>query len=253
MPITLTITGENAEEVVREILSLVDFENHDRARVRSTVPATATPAAAEPVAATETAPQAVVTEETSPAAGPFRQFGKAPEGKSRRTKEEIAEDDAVAALAEKAGVPTEKLEAAIADRGHAAVMAEIQNHLDAQGGQPNISASPEDRRNPDDPQDAADEKAEADAGHDGDNVTIDDLREAMNAFVEKKGMPEAQKSGPGIFEGALGKPPAGNEFWKLRRHRGRNSVDHIAEPDRRAARNGRPGNRSGGAGITGRE
>lgn len=218
MPITLTVTGENAEEVVREILALVDFENNDRARGRTAAPTTATrPAASEPAAATETVSQTPVEETTvaDTTAGPFRQFGKAPEGKSRRTKEEIAEDDAVAALAEKAGVPTDKLEAAISDRGHAAVMAEIQNHLDAQGDQPNISASPEDRRNPDDPQDAADEKAEADAGHDGDNVTIDDLREAMNAFVEKKGMPEAQKSGPGIFEGALGKPPAGHDFWRL--------------------------------------
>lgn len=215
MPITLTITGENAEEVVREILALVDFENNDRARGRTTAPATETrPVAAEPAPATETVSRAE-PEETTPATGPFRQFGKASEGKSRRTKEEITEDDAVVALAEKAGVPTDKLEAAIADRGHAAVMAEIQGHLDAQGDKPNISASPEDRRDPDDPQDAADEKAEADAGHDGDNVTIDDLREAMNAFVEKKGMPEAQKLGPNIFEGALGKPPAGHDFWRL--------------------------------------
>jgi len=223
LPITLTITGENAEEVVREILSLVDFESNDRGRTvgidrarpgsDTTVTATVEQTSEGPVV--RDVKEEPAPEKAASATGPIRQFGKAPEGKSRRTKEEIAEDDAVAALAEKAGVPTDKLEAAIADRGHAAVMAEIQNHLDAQGGQPNISASPEDRRNPDDPQDAADEKAEADAGHDGDNVTIDDLREAMNAFVEKKGMPEAQKSGPGIFEGALGKPPAGHDFWRL--------------------------------------
>ena len=220
MPITLTITGENAEEVVREILSLVDFESNDRARGRTTASATETrrPPEAEPAVTGDTTAQAPAEEAavTDDAAGPFRQFGKAPEGKSRRTKEEIAEDDAVAALAEKAGVPVAKLEAAIADRGHAAVSAEIRQHLDGQGGeQANISASPEDRRDPDNPQDAVDEKAEADAGRDEDTATIDDLREAMNAFVEKKGMPEAQKSGPGIFEGALGKPPAGNEFWKL--------------------------------------
>lgn len=160
-----------------------------------------------------------------------REFGKAPEGKTRRTKEEIAEDEELAELALKAGIPTDKLEDAVRKDGHQAVKAQIEDHLArtvperrevriAPTKQANISANPEDRQDPENPedaaQDAADEQAEVDAARDAENpLTLDDLREAMNALVEKKGMPEVQKAGPAIFEKALGKPPAGETAWKL--------------------------------------
>lgn len=157
----------------------------------------------------------------------FREFGKAPEGKTRRTKEEIAEDEEVQSLIDKGAFGSgADVEGWVREHGHAAVIQRAKDLLarkaddEAHSEKSNISASPEDRQDPENPadaeQDAADEQAEVDAARDPEApLTLDDLRSAMNEFVEAKGMPTTQKEGPSIFEKALGKPPAGEAAWKL--------------------------------------
>lgn len=112
---------------------------------------------------------------------PQRERGKPAPGRARRTKEEIAEDEA----AEKAGAASQ------------------------------ISSNPESRVGPEDDADtkeadAADEKDEV-----GKTMTLDDVRAAVNGYVQKYGMPAAQEDGPKIFVEALGTPPADEPYWKM--------------------------------------
>lgn len=84
----------------------------------------------------------------------------------------------------------------------------------------NISAQPENRVDPENPEDAAqdqaDEQAETDTGRDPDApLTAEDLKAAMSAYVEKFGMPAAQSDGVGVFKAALGEPPAGQPGWRV--------------------------------------
>lgn len=84
----------------------------------------------------------------------------------------------------------------------------------------NISAQPENRVDPensdDAAQDQADEQAETDTGRDPDApLTAEDLKAAMSAYVEKFGMPAAQSDGVGVFKAALGEPPAGQPGWRV--------------------------------------
>lgn len=84
----------------------------------------------------------------------------------------------------------------------------------------NISAQPENRVDPENPedtaQDQADEQAETDANRDPDApLTAEDLKKAMSAYVEKFGMPATQSDGVGILKAALGEPPAGQPSWRV--------------------------------------
>lgn len=84
----------------------------------------------------------------------------------------------------------------------------------------NISAQPENRVDPENPedtaQDQADEQAETDANRDPDApLTTEDLKKAMSAYVEKFGMPAAQSDGVSVFKAALGEPPAGQPGWRV--------------------------------------
>lgn len=83
-----------------------------------------------------------------------------------------------------------------------------------------ISAQPENRVDPENSEDAAqdqaDEQAETDTGRDPDApLTAEDLKAAMSAYVEKFGMPAAQSDGVGVFKAALGEPPAGQPGWRV--------------------------------------
>ena len=86
---------------------------------------------------------------------------------------------------------------------------------------PAISATPEDRRPPEDDaatqaQDTADEQAEVEAAREpAKPITVDDLRGAMGAYVAAHGMPATQEDGPSIFGDVLGAPPKGEAAWKL--------------------------------------
>lgn len=72
----------------------------------------------------------------------------------------------------------------------------------------NISASPEDRQDPevaDEPQDAADEVAEEAAGkEDPGSFTRDELRDAMMDYAQRYGMEAVQADGPKILVGVAG-------------------------------------------------
>ena len=115
----------------------------------------------------------------TPDEAPKRERGKPSEGRARRTKEEIAEDEAA-----------DKADAAIAAAG-ADTGAEV---VDRQ-----ISTSPEDRKDAE--QDAADEAAETAAAkaETGNKLTHDDVRNALGAYVKAYGMPAAQEDGPKVI------------------------------------------------------
>jgi len=133
---------------------------------------------------------------------PTRERGQPSPGRKRRTKEEIAEDEAAAV----AGTVEVSDEADPAGRIEAA--------------QANISASPEDRVDPeaeaDAEQDAADE-AEADAEQDAadeaaeaaetktEAYTLDDVRKVIGQYANKYGMEFAQADGPELIARVMGK------------------------------------------------
>jgi hypothetical protein len=116
---------------------------------------------------------------------PKRERGKPSEGRARRTKEEIAEDE----------------EADKADAARAAAGAETG----AEVADRQISQSPEDRRDPeneaDAQQDAADEAAETAQQKEalGKKLTHDDARAALGAYVKAYGMPAALEDGPKVL------------------------------------------------------
>lgn len=125
-------------------------------------------------------------------AAPQRERGKPAPGRARRTKEEIAEDEA-------------------ADKADA----------EAAAARGSISTDPENRVGPEDEpetqeQDKADEQAEVEASRDAEApLTGEDVRSAMGLYVKKFGLPATQEDGASIFLDALGTPPKGAEGWKL--------------------------------------
>jgi hypothetical protein len=134
----------------------------------------------------EEAQDAKVETRPIPTTAIARERGKPAPGRARRTKEEIAEDDA-------------------ADAAEAAA------------SKPSISTG-EERVDPAEveAQDKADEKAEVEATRKEDKpLTIDDVKALLNGYVQKFGLPATQEDGPLIFKEALGEPPAGEPYWKL--------------------------------------
>lgn len=124
-------------------------------------------------------------EEIKQEAAPVRERGKPSAGRSRRTKEEIAEDEAAdAADAAAAAQEAPAKEEALSDPAEVAE------------------------------QDKADEKAEVEANR-KEPVTIDDVKAVVTEYVNKYGMPATQEDGPGFFVDALGTPPEGEKFWKM--------------------------------------
>jgi hypothetical protein len=110
--------------------------------------------------------------------------GQPAPGKARRTKAEIAEDEA-------AGTTTQGI-----STGESRVAPEDDAETQAQ--------------------DEADEQAEVEAEREPDApLTTEDLKEAMSAYVTKFGIPATQEDGAKMFADALGKPPAGEAAWKL--------------------------------------
>ncbi|UXS23123.1 hypothetical protein [Agrobacterium tumefaciens] len=131
-----------------------------------------------------------------------RERGKPAPGRARRTKEEIAEDEAADAA-----------EAAASETGDGNDAAETEAR--------SISRDPENRVSPedtteDDAQDAADEAAEVEETRkDETPLTRDDVKAAMTGYVNTYGLPATQEDGPKLIGSALGKPPKGEEYWKL--------------------------------------
>lgn len=179
MTIKLEIFGETAGEALRELATF-------SAGLRN-VPLPSEPE--EPLNEVQRSIREGTFSVQSADAAPTRKRGEPAPGKTRRTKAEIAEDEA----ADAADAP------------------DVKNGEDAM----NESVGPVD----DDAtaeQDAADEAAEADAGRDPDApLTGDDLKAAMALYVDKFGMEATKADGPTIFTRALGKPPAGEDYWKV--------------------------------------
>lgn len=128
------------------------------------------------------------TPEEVAANAPKRERGKPAPGRARRTKEEIAEDEA-------------------ADAAEATQTAQISTGENRVGPEDDAETQA---------QDAADEQAEVDANRDAETpLTIEDLKMAMSEYVTKFDMGAAQEDGVNIFGDALGKPPGGEQFWKM--------------------------------------
>jgi hypothetical protein len=115
----------------------------------------------------------------------IRKRGEPSPGKSRRTKAEIAEDDAD--------------DKADAERDAAATEAGIQANS-ADDVKPAISTG-ENRIGPDDEQDDADEAAEVEANRKG--LTHDDLRQAVGRYQKKFGMAAAVAGIPALLGCAI--------------------------------------------------
>lgn len=139
--------------------------------------------------------------DAAPATAPKRERGQPSPGKKRRTAAEIAEDDA-ADLAD--AQP-------IIDRAEA--VAEAKTLAEHAAEQSNISATPEDRQDPENPEpaddeetaaaDAADEAAETAAASTG-KLTHDSVRDALGKYVNLYGMAAAQEDGPVLIKRVLG-------------------------------------------------
>lgn len=155
MPISITINTDTVDELHRDMSALL----HGANRPVAAVPVETTPGAPETMAA--------VTEVESAEEAPKRERGKPAPGRARRTKEEIAEDDA----ADKADA---ELAAAGAETG--AIVPDRQ-----------ISSSPENRIGE---QDAADESAEEPEPER--DVTETDLRALAGKYAQTFGMDAAQ-------------------------------------------------------------
>lgn len=131
-------------------------------------------------------------------------LGKAPALRDAPEQNAVVDDNA------KAGDPPPAAEAPKATRTRK-----------AKDAAPAISTNPEDRKPPEDDeatqeQDAADEKAEVEAAREPEKpLTVEDVKAAVGLYVNKHGMPATQEDGPKIFVEALGKPPAGEAFWKM--------------------------------------
>jgi hypothetical protein len=83
-----------------------------------------------------------------------------------------------------------------------------------------ISTDPENRIDPQNPedeaQDAADEAEETASEQVPDKpVTVEDVKAAISKYVARFEVPATQEDGPGIFKSVLGAPPAGAPYWKL--------------------------------------
>lgn len=182
MTITISITVPSnvieeggAAEFVSSALASIGYVKDGMAVSPEAVKAAAP---AEAPAVKEEMPEETKQEEKE---APVRERGKPSAGRSRRTKEEIAEDEAADAA--------EAAEAATAEKAQADP-AEVAE------------------------QDKADEKAEVEANR-KEPVSIDDVKAAVTEYVNKFGMPATQEDGPGFFVEALGTPPEGEKFWKM--------------------------------------
>lgn len=177
MTVEIKITGADAEDAVAKLVSLAGAVSD-----RVTLPAapaqqpTAKPVTAEaPAAVEETADDEQET---------FRAYGQSEAGKARRTKVQIAEDEEIEKLAAALGVvdiPTDRPAEVVLEKLRAASAAQDQ---------PQISANPEDRRDPAGDDTPSDEIPPA---------TREDVRNALAAYAEKFGMPAAQKNGPQLL------------------------------------------------------
>lgn len=193
MPVEIKIIGENADHALAELFGFTGGLSN-RAAMQSTTafhskasPETVQAAAAASATVGATVGATSQEEPTETAAEAPRERGKPSGGRSRRTKEEIAEDEA-------------------ADAADAAAAA-------AAGAQ-NISTG-EERKDPaeDVEQDKKDEAADA-VNAPAAEATVEGLRSVMGEYAKVYGMQAVQADGAKIFVAALGTPTEG-ATWKV--------------------------------------
>lgn len=135
------------------------------------------------------APHTAIMPETL-ASPNFRLIGSAGDGRTRRTKAEMAEDDELLKLGDGFGMDQAALNASILSQGRALVTFDL-----AESGKAlpdaNISTAPEDRQDPKNPEPADELDAEPqDEPTEDDEVaplTVDDVRAAIRAAMVKLG------------------------------------------------------------------
>jgi len=184
--ISINISGDNFETVDHNLNRLVERLSCVR-RVETVLinsdttlgaPTTQDAADEAAVSVPETEHTAAKRERGKPAPG---------SGRARRTKAEIAEDEAA-----EAGKP------------------QIST------GENRVGPQDEPEDSGDNAQDAADEAAEVARGAaDQATSTIEDVRAAAAEYVKTFGMDAAQADGGAILQAALGAPPAGEQIWKM--------------------------------------
>lgn len=159
MTVRIEIFGETAREALDELRG---FAND---LIRPAAPVQSETATDAPAAAPVSEPAEAAAEPEAPAAeAPKRERGKPSPGRARRTKEEIAEDEA-------------------ADKADAGATAE-QNEP-----QPNITAEPENRVDPAEAAQDAEDEAADEANAPAPEATRDDVRAAMLAYQAAYGVP----------------------------------------------------------------
>lgn len=179
MSITITISGDTDSEIRKHLEFLLNSTSGGQLAVVDP----------EPAAVEETETRTVSEQraaEAAPEATVKRERGKPAPGRARRTKEEIAEDEA-------ADLADAKLSEDATDAG---IQSETGNDVKAAISTGENRVGPED-----DPeteaQDAADEKAEADANRSG--LTLDDVRRAVGEYNKKYGIAAAVADIPAIL------------------------------------------------------
>jgi len=134
---------------------------------------------------------------------PTRERGQPSPGKSRRTKAEIAEDEA-AEEKELLGTTLEKAEVLMDMVEEAAAIGVSPAELKQAISTGDERVGPEDDAETVE-QDAADEKAETEAARDPEKpLSLDDVRGALGAYVKKFGMDAAQQDGPKVLKMVCG-------------------------------------------------
>lgn len=194
MTVTINIHGENAAEALRELRGFSD------GLLSSTSPVVGGDAGFKrgdfvEVDMSYTADGIKVdrVEKSTPEAYEAkRERGKPAPGKARRTKEEIAEDEAADAADQPTGDDSAATKQGIPSGEERVDPAEVEA------------------------QDKADEQAEVEQTRNADKpLTVDDVKAVVNQYVGKYGLPATQEDGPKIFVEALGTPPEGEAYWKM--------------------------------------
>ena len=218
MTIKIEIIGDTLDSAMQDIVNMA--LGHLNAKAEKVAASAAGAAEEEPVRGyhlTESG-QARLAELTAQEA-PARERGQPSPGKSRRTKAEIAEDEAADAAEKKPLRYFHHPESS-------SVFDSYENHegegdglvieidrdtffkLKTQYANDSLASisTGDERVGPEDDaetveQDAADEKAETEAARDPEKpLTLDDVRGALGAYVKKYGMESAQQDGPKVLK-----------------------------------------------------
>ncbi len=183
MSITITISGETNAEVREHLEYLMQTTSGGQLIVKEVEK----PAVSQPA---ETAVADLGDALTSTSVGneavAKRERGKPAPGRARRTKEEIAEDEA--ADAADAKLSDEATDAGLQSDSGKDVKSAISTGENRVGPEDDAETAA---------QDAADEKAEADANREG--LTVDDIRQAVGRYNKKYGTAAAVADIPSIL------------------------------------------------------